>query len=62
LEGFHMSLKIPFRGMVVGDQFQTRTYITKPDINVLKPELLDWREVRPLATAFPISESFTSSR
>jgi len=46
LEGFHMFLKIPFRGMVVGDQFQTRTYITKPDINVLKPELLDWREVR----------------
>jgi hypothetical protein len=33
LEGFHMSLENPFRG-IVGDQFQTRTYMTKPKVNI----------------------------
>ena len=44
-----MFLVIPFRGIdVVGDQFQTRTYITKPVVKILIPELLDWRRVRYL--------------
>jgi len=39
-----MSLENPFRG-IVGDQFQLRTYMTKPEVELRKPELLDWRGV-----------------